>query len=433
MQSEEVKEKLRESVREVYGVDYYFQSKDFQEKSKETCLKKYGTRNVFQSRYVKEKIKQTSLERYGVENPMQSEEVKTRLKEVFIEKYGVENPFQSEILMAKSKETSLKRYGVEHPSQSDIVKNRVSETCMERYGVPSACMRSECRSASSNDSSANKEFASLLELSNVYYEREFHIGYYSYDFKVNNTLIEIDPFPYHNSLWGPFGKCKSEDYHQKKSQTAIDNGYSCIHVFDWDDKSKIIDLLKPRERLYARNLTVFGIDNQECREYLNQYHLQGTCNGQSIRLGLRDRFGNLISLMTFGKPRYNKNYQYELLRYCTTANVIGGAEKLFKHFIKEFNPESIISYCDRSKFRGDVYSKLGFKLLSDSRPSKHWYSPNTYERMQHITDNFLRQRGYDQIFDADFGKGTSNEELIIARGYLPIFDCGQSTYIWSSK
>ena len=28
--------------------------------------------------------------------------------------------------------------------------------------------------------------------------------------------------------------------------------------------------------------------------------------------------------------------------------------------------------------------------------------------------------------------GVSNEELILSRGYLPVYDCGQSTYIWRS-
>ena len=131
--------------------------------------------------------------------------------------------------------------------------------------------------------------------------------------------------------------------------------------------------------------------------------------------------------MSFGNSRYNKNYQYELLRYCSSRNVIGGAEKLFKHFIKTYNPESIISYCDRSKFRGDVYKKLGFTLKSEGKPSCHWYRPKD---SKHISDGLLRQRGFDQLFGTNYGKGTSNEELMIEHNFVPIYDCGQDTYVW---
>lgn len=61
--------------------------------------------------------------------------------------------------------------------------------------------------------------------------------------------------------------------------------------------------------------------------------------------------------MSFGKPRYNKNYECELLRLCTKNGyaVVGGAEKLFSYFVKTHNPKSVISYCDLSKFMGNVY------------------------------------------------------------------------------
>ena len=112
------------------------------------------------------------------------------------------------------------------------------------------------------------------------------------------------------------------------------------------------------------------------------------------------------------------------------VNVIGGTEKLFHKFVKEHIPKSIVSYCDRSKFTGDVYKRLGMSLSSTSSPVRHWYSYRKSEKMQHITDNFLRQRGFDQIFGTSYGKGTSNEELMLERGYLPVYDCGQFTFTW---
>ena len=91
-----------------------------------------------------------------------------------------------------------------------------------------------------------------------------------------------------------------------------------------------------------------------------------------MRLGLYYD-DKLVQVMTFGKPRYNRRYDYELLRLCTRAgySVTGGAERLFNYFVKYYAPKSVISYCDNSKFNGDVYHKLGFKLKSRGRPSRH--------------------------------------------------------------
>jgi len=428
-----VKDKKKQTTLKHFNVEYPLQSEEVKQKSKETCLEKYGTEYAIQSEEVQERVIKTNIEKYGVEHASQSDIIKEKSKKIFIEKYGVDNPSKSEVIKEKRAETNRKRYGNETYFKTKDFLNKVSDTCQERYGVPWPCMIPEVREASSNDSKPNRDFAELLESKSIKYKREFHISSYSYDFKIMNKLIEIDPYPTHNSLWGLFGEDskKDADYHQKKSRTAEVLGYQVIHIFDWDNPEKIVkNLLLSKDKVYARKLKVYNIPKDEVREFLNEYHLQGTCNGQSICLGLRDISGELMSLMTFGKPRYNKNYQYELLRYCSSKNVIGGAQKLFKHFIKEYNPESIISYCDRSKFRGDVYNKLGFILALEGKPSKHWFGMRD---KRHITDNLLRQRGFDQLFNANYGKGTSNEELIIKAEYVPIYDCGQDTYTWGNK
>ena len=113
----------------------------------------------------------------------------------------------------------------------------------------------------------------------------------------------------------------------------------------------------------------------------------------------------LVQVMTFGRPRYNKSYEYELLRLCShdCYAVVGGAEKLFKYFIKAYKPQSIISYCDTSKFTGDVYYRLGFTLKQQTKPNKIWSKSS-----DKVTDNLLRQRGFDQLFFT----------LILAKGLI---------------
>ena len=93
-------------------------------------------------------------------------------------------------------------------------------------------------------------------------------------------------------------------------------------------------MLYNRERVFARNCEVREVDLNTTNEFLNLYHLQNTCRNQQIRLGLYYN-DELIEIMTFGTPRLNKNYQFELLRLCTRPDyiVVGGANKLFNYFI----------------------------------------------------------------------------------------------------
>lgn len=194
-------------------------------------------------------------------------------------------------------------------------------------------------------------------------------------------------------------------------------------------------MFKPKTKLHARKLQLKEITKQDASIFLDKYHLQGSCYDNSVNLGLYQN-NELIQVMTFGKPRYNKNYEWELLRLCTHSDyyVVGGAEKLFKYFLKTQKPNSIISYCDISKFTGDVYSKLGFTLSKITEPQKIWAKNNyCFGNCDYITDNLLRQRGFDQLFKTNYGKGTDNEQLMIEHGWLPVFDCGQKVFEWKVK
>ena len=165
---------------------------------------------------------------------------------------------------------------------------------------------------------------------------------------------------------------------------------------------------------------------------MNKYHCQNTCKNQKVRIGLYYN-NEIVAIMTFGSPRYNKKFSWELLRLCFHKDfeIVGGTQKMFKYFIHNYNPQNIISYCDNSKFGGSIYTKLGFTLhVIKNKPSKHWYNCKT---KIHITDNLLRQRGFDQLFNEHYGKNIDNEELMRMNGFVEIYDAGQSVYEWSKR
>lgn len=473
-------EKCRASVKAKYGVDNISQSAEFKakisagirassniakERSRATCRIRYGCDYPLQNSEILKRAQQTCLERYGVINPAQdsdiqdkiskalrSDECRARYRDTSIAHYGVERPAKSPVVQDQMKQTCLDKYGTEwaiqnsevkhkmmmsqqqyianHSEYGDRLREAINKSTKDKYGVDWPCMLPQCKSSNGSISQVNKHLYNMLEQNSIYSTLEYHIGAKSYDLCIpeQKILIEIDPTYTHNTVGNHWCAGVDVNYHVDKSRIANEHGYRCVHIFDWDDVSKVIDIFIGKQRLYARKLALKEVPSKQCNEFLTKHHFQGTCRGQSIRIGLYlDQ--QLVELMTFGTPRYNSKYEWELLRLCTHPKykVIGGASRLFKHFIDSAAPQSIVSYCDVSKFTGDVYQILGMQLAYTTPPNKHWSKGN-----QHITDNLLRQRGFDQLFNTNYGKGTSNEELMLEHGWLPVYDCGQAVYEWHS-
>jgi endogenous inhibitor of DNA gyrase (YacG/DUF329 family) len=474
LQSEELKQKAKDTNRQKFGSDWALSNETVRTKSRNTMINKYGAKTTLESQELKCKVHDTVVKKYGNDNPMQSEEIKNKVRATNISKYGVDNPMKcqrisnkvsstrniklqtdwKDLVLSKCQSTWIENLGVDNPSKSPVILDKITSTFMKKYGVKRAVNVPEFRQKmidtmidrygvpyyiQSENASLHtgkipiinkKKFAERLDSLNIPYQMEFPIESKSYDFRILNTniLIEIDPTYTHNIIgnhWNRNGI--SNNYHLNKTQIAEDNGYRCIHVFDWDDIDKIVDLINPNiQSIYARNTQVYVLNRKTTNDFLNKYHIQRSCKGQTLCLGLVYQ-DELVEVMTFGRSRYDKIHDVELLRLCTHSRyrVIGGASKLFKYATKYYGLSNIISYCDLSKFTGNVYSQLGMKLIRKSPPQEIWSKGN-----QKITANLLRQRGYDQLFNTNYGKGTSNDQLMIENGWLPVFDCGQSVYEW---
>lgn len=272
-------------------------------------------------------------------------------------------------------------------------------------------------------------FKKLLEQNNIKYQQNFNLIDEHFDFYLDhsNTLIDIAITALYNSVFVPLVEVKPKYYFRDKYRMLSETSYRYIVIYDWDNLDKIVASLLNKVTLRASACEIKEVNKAETDSFLSLHHLQGKCRNTQIALGLYYN-NELLQIMTFGKPRYNSRYQHELLRLCTKNGYIvyGGANKLFNYFIDNYKPDSIISYCDLSKFSGKVYNKLGFSNIATSS-SKHWYN---IAEGKYITDNLLRQQGADRILGTRFGKGTSNEEICLGAGYLPINDVGQATYVY---
>lgn len=338
-------------------------------------------------------------------------------------------------IIKKQQETRIKNSGSlknSYLTQYEKIKN----TLNEKYNV-SNVFELVAENRNMVFSKPNEIFKNILEKNSIDYIREFKLGGKSFDFKVDDYLIEINPYITHNINFNPFDKknnYKGIDiyYHRDKSKLAQDNGYKCIHLWDWDDWGKIINIIKGQETIYARKCEIKEIKyNTEVKNFLNKYHFQGWARC-SVMIGLYYN-NELISVMTFGKPRYNNKYEWELIRYCSNKNVIGGAKRLFKYFLNNYKPTSIISYCDNSKFIGDLYLKLNFIKLKQNTPSCHWFNGK-----DHITDSLLVKQGFSRLINhceskEDNLENMNNKELMLKNGFFQIYDCGQSVYVWENS
>ena len=105
----------------------------------------YGQDNAFAKPEVKEKIKQTTLDRYGVEYPNQSPEVRAKTKATNLERYGTEECLASSCVREKIVATNQERYGGPAPSCNPEIVERARVTNQERYGVDWTCQDPEIR------------------------------------------------------------------------------------------------------------------------------------------------------------------------------------------------------------------------------------------------------------------------------------------------
>lgn len=240
-----------------------------------------------------------------------------------------------------------------------------------------------------------------------------------------NVAIEFDGLYWHSD------KIKPKDYHINKTNLCREKGIQLFHIFEneWQDETKRAiwkSVIKNKlgfadNRIYARKCRIVEVNNREANAFCEHNHLQGECIS-SIRLGLEYE-GKLVSLMTFGKARFSKDYDYELIRFCSLLNtvVIGGASKLLSYFRKHYIG-SIISYANLRWSDGNLYETLGFKFIRQSEPNYFYFRGSEFKSRVAFQKHRLKDRL--ELFDSD----KTEYENMIDNGYNRIYDCGNLVY-----
>jgi hef len=350
----------------------------------------------------------------------------------FLRSYNIEDN-TSELLLDKYKLINYISNYKYKPSMTDLASNLGVEyqlvvRTLKKYGIGD--------SVDKHPRNSHKETL-LYEYITQIYDGEIHrnvTGIINGELDIyipeKKLAIEFNGNYWHSS------ELKDKKYHQNKTIECAKQCIRLIHIFEYEvdtNKKKIENFIKNiicnnKEVIYARETQVSIIDRDLKRDFLNKYHLQCDSNS-TINIGIFFK-NEIIGVLTLGYPRNNNEYQYEIHRLCWKdgINVVGGAEKAYKFFIRKYNPTSVMTYSDISKFTGNVYLRLGFKTLYLTEPGYHWvhhYNGSVLSRTQ-TQKHKLLNIGYGRL-------GNTENEIMKNLGYYKIYNSGNIKLEWRKE
>lgn len=245
---------------------------------------------------------------------------------------------------------------------------------------------------------------------------------------VNHTkkiAIEYCGLYWHSE--GAFGRNSS--YHRSKFLSCKEAGYKLITVFESDDMIKVrkflLKILGKTEKIHARKTQLKELSSAEANEFHSKHHLHGSIGGK-FHYGL---FYNdeLVMACSFGMNRFSKNQEYECNRMTSSDyTVVGGASKLFSHFIKTEKPASIVTFADLRFGEGKTYLNCGFVEAEQTAPNYWYFKKNTNKLFSRV--KFQKHKLIDRLENFDPHK--TEYENMLDNKWDRIWDCGNAKYIW---
>lgn len=444
------------------------------EKIKKTNLEKYGVENVSQNDMIKKKIS-------DVQQNMSKEKKLNKLiktKETKFKKHGNENFTNRE----KAKQTNLEKYGDIYPSRLKKFKEKAKNTVINNHGMNTNHLHIDNLEDWLNDdwwyeNSTNNIINYRIDELSTYFNITANSGLYQRlkklginpmsmthcsnlekevldfirsiytDDVIENTrkviypkeldiyihkkklAIEFDGLFWHSS-YDNESELKLKSIHKIKTDNCEKKDIQLLHIFEnewiykkdiW--KSVIRNKLGFSKRIYARKCIIKEINSKISKEFLDENHLQGNAYSK-YNYGLYYN-NKLVSIITFNRSRYNKDYDFELIRFCNKLNVtvVGGFSKLLNYFRKYHNG-SIISYANRRWSDGNLYNKNGFNFIDITSPN-YFYFHKDY--ILHNRQKFQKHK-LQNVLD-EYDDTLTESQNMYNNNYRKIYDSGNKVYV----
>lgn len=466
------------TVLETWGVHSHTQSSQFKEKIRKEYFEKTGYKHPWQNPEVRKHCSNTMKQKTGYSSALANPEIQRKRKNKILQKFNTLNMFS----INATKNTMLEKYGVENimldkvavkqisqkmrNTKLDILRKKLQKfnnvlvdtteynyvkiqcNCGEEYEIPNSSLNFFLRndinpcpicnpkiSSEKNTSKSEQELfdyiKNIINYNVVNRWIVWQAGEIDVYCKSFNLGFELNGVYWHSELY------RDDTYHALKTTNMLKKGIKLIHIWedDWNYKREIVySRIKAllnifSEKIYARKTQLVKISQKDFDTFCEKNHLQGTLNTLH-RYGLYYD-NDLVQVMSFSRSRgflkEKKDNVWELTRFCTKNNisVIGGASKLFSAFIKEIQPEEIVSYCDRCwtpDYMNSVYLKLGFYLEKLTEPNFTYVIHGKREsRMKYQKKNLIK-KGFD--------KNMTAYDIMRSQNFYRIYDAGNWKFRW---
>lgn len=246
-----------------------------------------------------------------------------------------------------------------------------------------------------------------------------------------NLAIEYDGLRWHSEYFK-----KDEHYHYNKTKECNDKGIRLIHIFEdeyIEHKEVVVNKIKHilnadinNKCIGARKCTVKEISNTLSNKFLETYHIQGSV-ASSIYLGAFYD-DELVAVMTFKREKRNC---YDLNRFSTKTEyrLPGIASKIFKYFIRKYNPDRVKSFLDRrwnQECFNNVYNSIGFEVEA-ILPINYSYIMGNKRFHKFSFRKPILSKKYNLPLSM------TEHEMCQAINAYRIWDCGLVRYVWTKK
>ena len=283
-----------------------------------------------------------------------------------------------------------------------------------------------------NTSALEYKIIELLKHNNIQFKHSDRTVVFPQELDIiipyKNIAIEINGNYWHSETF------KTKTYHIDKTLACSNKNIQLLQFWEHEinNNFKLVSSMimaklgQSKNRIFARKCVIKVISSADAKSFEDYNHLQGACIAK-IKLGLFYN-NDLVSLMTFSKPRFNKNYEWELIRFCNKINnsVVGGASKLFKYFIKNYTQENdkIISYANLRISNGNLYEALGFTKIGLTPPNYFYFGNKgilqRYQAQKHKLEKLLGSDNFDENLTEH--KNMHNNK------YYRVYDCGNLVF-----
>ncbi len=371
-QSEKIRNKAKKTCIKNNGVDYPFKSKKIQDKIdhkseeklkktqkaiKKTMFAKHGVLNVFQLEEVKNKIKKTCMEKYGVEYHSQH-----YVKDIL---YKIENK-EWLINQQHDLKKSCTQIANELRTTPATILNKFKKFNIKVKNHFNSIYEKEIVEFLNtvnviiNNRTIIYPYELDIYLPDIKLAIEFN-GLYWHSYNKKETPEEKRKH---------LTKTEMCEKHEIQLLHIFENEWlDPVKQEIW--KSIINSKLDRNRKIYDNNCEIREItDNKLIKYYLNNNCLQGYVKSK-LKLGLFYD-DELVFLMILG---CSKRHEWIIHRLCNKngLNILGGPRMLFDYFIYNYKYKSIIINADRRYEGGKDYELLGFKTIGYSNPSCYYY------------------------------------------------------------